>query len=82
MSFGSALEGHISEALEDILVKVLGKLQQLVIWKHSLNHTKFADELPENIHTFDWIPQNDIVGMSVVFLFISFVLFPDYFLML
>ncbi|EDV27102.1 uncharacterized protein TRIADDRAFT_22929 [Trichoplax adhaerens] len=56
MSFGSELQLEDYKVSE--MIKALSQLPYNVIWKTK----QTVDNLPENVKTFGWTPQNDILG--------------------
>ncbi len=43
-------------------VKVFSKIPQQVIWKWD-DSTHIPDNVPENVHLVNWLPQQDLLGL-------------------
>jgi hypothetical protein len=71
MSFGSISSGF-PPAILDNLVGALNQFDITIIWAlrgDSVDYVK--DKIRPNIHVFDWVPQNDVLGHNNTRLFIT-----------
>ena len=57
VSFGSAFYSQLIPSLEKTLTETFSKFPQLILWKQTTSLT-----VPKNIHTFNWVPQNNLLG--------------------
>lgn len=61
-SMGSSLKSsQMNPELKSILLKVFASLKQTVLWKYE----EPLENIPENLHIRQWLPQNDILGKKV-----------------
>lgn len=59
MSMGSAVKAsNMPEKLRRLLLRVFEQLPYRVLWKWEA----LIDDLPENVKTGRWLPQQDILG--------------------
>lgn len=62
-SMGSSLKSsQMNPELKSILLKVFGSMKQTILWKYE----EPLENIPKNLHIRQWMPQNDILGMSVL----------------
>ena len=68
LSFGSAVKSSkMPASRRRLLISVLGRLEQRVVWKWD----QTIEDLPQNVKTFSWLPQADVLSHSNVKLFIT-----------
>lgn len=69
-SLGTAVEtNELPELQLNAIIRTFGNLKQNIIWKTAAKN--FSIKLPENIKTWEWLPQGDILAQKNLKLFIT-----------
>lgn len=67
VSMGSSVKAaNMPEHLRRMLVQSFGRLPYRVLWKWEGNQSEMRD-LPPNVKLSRWLPQQDVLGMWLVF---------------